>query len=222
MALMSSGDGLSNGKLELATAAPEDVISGKTFYSGDKELKTGLIPDYGYEPQASRIGTYNAGNGDCVYLYLPNADTDTQSLGGKIIRSLRYPINSSLMDAVGTRLVFCAFCSSLISCQQNTGEYNSKFISSVSGWTNGTATIGKSGNYRVRSWSSCSWAGSVTLKSSRGNTFIDDDGTGSGTTTSCDTTVWFDAGNTITWYCQRSTYNNERQASLVIYLYYQS
>ncbi len=37
----SSGGGLSNSKLALATAVPEDVAAGKTFYSGSKELKTG-------------------------------------------------------------------------------------------------------------------------------------------------------------------------------------
>ena len=40
MALMSSGGGLSNGKLGLATATPEDAISGKTFYSGDSDSVT--------------------------------------------------------------------------------------------------------------------------------------------------------------------------------------
>lgn len=42
MGLMSAGGGgLTNSKLALATAAPSDVISGKTFYAGDKVLKTG-------------------------------------------------------------------------------------------------------------------------------------------------------------------------------------
>ena len=33
--------GLSNSKLKLATAAENDVVSGKTFYAGDKTIKTG-------------------------------------------------------------------------------------------------------------------------------------------------------------------------------------
>ena len=33
--------GLSNSKLEECTANPSDVLSGKTFYAGDKTLKTG-------------------------------------------------------------------------------------------------------------------------------------------------------------------------------------
>lgn len=43
MGNMSSGGGLSNGKLELATASTGDVLTGKTYYAGDKELKTGTM-----------------------------------------------------------------------------------------------------------------------------------------------------------------------------------
>ena len=35
--------GLSNSKLKLATATASDVLNGKTFYSGDKTLKTGKM-----------------------------------------------------------------------------------------------------------------------------------------------------------------------------------
>lgn len=35
------GEDLFASKLELATALPEDVVSGKTFYAGDKGIKTG-------------------------------------------------------------------------------------------------------------------------------------------------------------------------------------
>lgn len=96
MALMSSGGGLGNGKLELATAIAEDVLFGKTFYSGDKELKTGLIPDYGYEPLAKSVGIYNPGDGNRVYLYLQNADTDQQNLGGHVTRSICASANAVL------------------------------------------------------------------------------------------------------------------------------
>lgn len=47
MALMSSGDGLSGGKLALANAAVGDVLSGKTFYSADKNLKIGAMTNHG-------------------------------------------------------------------------------------------------------------------------------------------------------------------------------
>ena len=39
--LLSPEYGLSNSKLEECTANPSDVRSGKTFYAGNKELKTG-------------------------------------------------------------------------------------------------------------------------------------------------------------------------------------
>lgn len=39
------GGGLTNSKLALADAQPEDVRSGKKFYSGDKQIKTGTNPD---------------------------------------------------------------------------------------------------------------------------------------------------------------------------------
>lgn len=44
---MYAGGGLSNGKLALANAALAEVLSGKTFYSGDKTLKTGTMPNRG-------------------------------------------------------------------------------------------------------------------------------------------------------------------------------
>lgn len=52
-----SGGGLSNSKLALATAKEEDVTSGKTFYSGDKELKTGsYINNYGTFTSNGTVG----------------------------------------------------------------------------------------------------------------------------------------------------------------------
>lgn len=41
--MISAGGGLSKSKLALATATESDVVSGKTFYAGDKVLKTGNI-----------------------------------------------------------------------------------------------------------------------------------------------------------------------------------
>lgn len=41
--VMGSGGGLNNTKLKLADADATDVLKGKKFYSGDKELKTGTL-----------------------------------------------------------------------------------------------------------------------------------------------------------------------------------
>lgn len=47
MALMTASGGLSNGKLALANAEVGDVLSGKTFYAGDKLVKAGTMPNNG-------------------------------------------------------------------------------------------------------------------------------------------------------------------------------
>lgn len=39
--ILNDSNGLSNSNLALATATPADVASGKTFYAGDKTLKSG-------------------------------------------------------------------------------------------------------------------------------------------------------------------------------------
>ena len=39
----TAGGALGNGKLKLATATENDVASGKTFYAGDKTIKTGTL-----------------------------------------------------------------------------------------------------------------------------------------------------------------------------------
>lgn len=45
--------GLSNSNLKLATATAADVASGKTFYSGDKTIKTGDLKGYTTNPSLS-------------------------------------------------------------------------------------------------------------------------------------------------------------------------
>lgn len=47
MGLMDPSGGLSGGKLALANASIEDVLSGKTFYSGGKLLRNGTMPNKG-------------------------------------------------------------------------------------------------------------------------------------------------------------------------------
>ena len=102
--LLSPEYGLSNARLQECTANPSDVISGKTFYSGDKNKKTGVMPDYGYEPIGKSCTLYNPGDGIRLYIYLPNADTNTQDYGGKIIRSLSIPIDQ-VYNAIGNRVL---------------------------------------------------------------------------------------------------------------------
>lgn len=45
--MISAGGGLSKSKLALADAILSDVLSGKTFYAGDKTLRTGTMANRG-------------------------------------------------------------------------------------------------------------------------------------------------------------------------------
>lgn len=70
MALMSSGNGLNGNQLRLATAAIEHVLNGKTFYSGTKEMKTGIMANHGSWSASVEAGNsviipkgYHDGNG---------------------------------------------------------------------------------------------------------------------------------------------------------------
>ena len=74
-------------------ALASQVISGATFTSIAGVAIEGQIPDYGREPLAKQVGRYNPGDGDRIYLYLQNADTSAQSLGGRVERSICAPIN---------------------------------------------------------------------------------------------------------------------------------
>lgn len=53
--LISAGGGLSKSKLALANAALSDVLSGKTFYAGDKTLHTGTMHNNGRWPDAEKL-----------------------------------------------------------------------------------------------------------------------------------------------------------------------
>ena len=50
-----AGGGLSNSKLALATATAADVAEGKTFYAGNKTLKTGTLVPYKYATGTVRM-----------------------------------------------------------------------------------------------------------------------------------------------------------------------
>lgn len=51
----NGGGGLSSGKLAQATAAEADVLSGKKFYAGNKNLKTGTMRNNGRWPTADKL-----------------------------------------------------------------------------------------------------------------------------------------------------------------------
>ena len=50
--LMGPATGLTNSKLAMADATAERVVKGDTFYAGDKNIKTGTMPNRALSPQA--------------------------------------------------------------------------------------------------------------------------------------------------------------------------
>ena len=57
-----SGGGLSNSRLALANATAADVAEGKTFYAGNKTLKTGTLVPYKYATGSAKWGDDGSGN----------------------------------------------------------------------------------------------------------------------------------------------------------------
>ena len=76
--------GLSNSKLKLATATAADVSSGKTFYAGDKTIKTGTfiqhdIAYHWYETKAVNGADYF---GSCGCFVIPGKSATKVNWGG--------------------------------------------------------------------------------------------------------------------------------------------
>lgn len=68
MGLMTASSGLTNRKLELATATPDKVSADATYYAGDKTLKTGTLVERGANQNGTGCGV--SGSGDSAYLYI--------------------------------------------------------------------------------------------------------------------------------------------------------
>ena len=76
------GGGLSNKKLSSATALPENVLSGKTFYAGDKTIKTGTMPN---RSDVSRPTKYQATDGAHLYSWIPYGYCSNYDSNGHLI-----------------------------------------------------------------------------------------------------------------------------------------
>lgn len=75
MSMMGANGGLSNGKLALATATENDVSQGKTFYAGDKNIRTGTLAErgqYQYSGGVAWTGSYLALNNIPEGIYRKN------------------------------------------------------------------------------------------------------------------------------------------------------
>lgn len=70
--MISAGSGLSKSKLAIANAALDDVLSGKTFYAGDKILHTGRMVNNGRWPDAEKLTL----EGSKIWMYKTSGYTE--------------------------------------------------------------------------------------------------------------------------------------------------
>ena len=82
MGMQGAGSGLSKGKLELATAVPGDVVAGKSFYAGDKELKAGTLTLSGNATAADVL------SGKTFYTTNPKSRQTGTRPAGKLVYNL--------------------------------------------------------------------------------------------------------------------------------------
>lgn len=136
--MMSSGGGLNNSKLALATAQENEVLAGKTFYAGSKEIKTGSMTNNG-----AWGATVNAGGS----VTIPQG---YHSGGGKVtannLSNIVYITRSGIADSQGTSLSTSVNGSSnyralLIFIGQPTSNSPSVSISGGSCWRVGTLNL---------------------------------------------------------------------------------
>lgn len=132
MALMTASGGLSNGKLALANAEVGDVLSGKTFYAGDKLVKAGTMPNNGAWGATVGSGNsvtipqgYHNGNGKVNSIPLKEWST-TLTAGNN-----DYP-NPATANAPG-KIVGIKTCSTDINGGQGTNGFIAKPHLSFSG-----------------------------------------------------------------------------------------
>lgn len=96
MGLMDAGGGLTTSKLTLANAAEGEVLSGKTFYAEEKELRTGTMPNNG-----AWGTTINAGGSVTIPEGYHNG---LGSVRANNIANLVYITRSSIADSPSTTL----------------------------------------------------------------------------------------------------------------------
>lgn len=95
MGLQSASGGLTTSKLRLATASASDVVSPKTFYSGDKTLKTGAMTDFPQFSDSVVSVDRNDENAKIDVRIRPGAYRNTDSSGYSTVRGM-----STLFNAV--------------------------------------------------------------------------------------------------------------------------
>lgn len=77
--LLNLSEGLSNNDLQKTTAVESDVLNGKSFYSGNKNLKAGSMKSHGDGTECNSIGI----NGNNIYVRIdPGAYLQTAPASG--------------------------------------------------------------------------------------------------------------------------------------------
>lgn len=157
--------GLSNRKLRQADAVADNVVEGKTFYAGDKALKTGTLPEYPNQNVPANIwlttnyvnfyiprGAYTF-NGS-IYTYVPNADladklsiTPASLIAGKTILG----VTGSSWVPVVIIMSLASTCgpASYTDTRYTRVSYGYGNISGGAGTDSVVFTVTKAGKYRV-------------------------------------------------------------------------
>lgn len=139
------GGGIGVSKLAATTALPADVVSGKTFYSKDKTLKTGTITD-----RAALTDAVNVGNdGNYLYARIPQGAYRTNQSTG--YPEIRFPTSSAIANIPGG----------------NNGAWNGTYSGSnvtiPQGYHNGGGSVGVAGGNRGAWGTTINPGGSVTI-----------------------------------------------------------
>lgn len=139
------GGGIGVSKLAATTALPADVVSGKTFYSKDKTLKTGTITD-----RAALTDAVNVGNdGNYLYARIPQGAYRTNQATG--YPEIRIPNSSAIANIPGG----------------NNGAWNGTYSGSnvtiPQGYHNGSGSVGVAGGNRGAWGTTINPGGSVTI-----------------------------------------------------------
>ena len=138
------GGGIGVSKLAATTALPADVISGKTFYSKDKTLKTGTITD-----RAALTDAVNVGNdGNYLYARIPKGAYRTNQATG--YPEIRIPNSSAIANIPGG---------------DNgawNGTYSGSNVTIPQGYHNGNGSVGVAGGNRGN-WSGTYSGSDITI-----------------------------------------------------------
>ena len=139
------GGGIGVSKLAATTALPADVVSGKTFYSKDKTLKTGTITD-----RAALTDAVNVGNdGNYLYARIPQGAYRTNQSTG--YPEIRIPNSAAIANIPGG---------------DNgawNGTYSGSNVTIPQGYHNGSGSVGVAGGNRGAWGSTINPGGSVTI-----------------------------------------------------------